>query len=166
MATITLKGNAIETAGTILASGQAPAFELVNAELADVTLTDFAGKTLILNIFPSIDTSVCAESTRKFNEMAQSTENTEVLCISMDLPFALSRFCGAEGLDKVQTLSAFRSSFGQDYALEITTGVLKGLLSRAIIVINGNGEVVYSEQVPEIAQEPNYDAALSAAANA
>lgn len=161
MAQITLAGDAIETSGT-LPSGTAPNFSLTAADLSEKTLSDYAGKTVIMNIFPSIDTDVCAESTRKFNATADKLANTEVLCISKDLPFALSRFCGAEGLENVSTLSAFRSSFGEDYGLEITTGPIRGLLSRAVIIVNGDGEIIYSEQVPEIAQEPNYDAALAA----
>lgn len=161
MAQITLGGDAIETCGQ-LPSGSAPDFTLVAADLSEKTLADYAGKTVILNIYPSIDTDVCAASTRAFNAHADSLDNVEILCISKDLPFAQSRFCGAEGLEKVSTLSAFRSSFGTDYGLEITTGPIKGLLSRAIIILNGTGEIIYSEQVPEIAQEPNYDAALAA----
>ncbi|MBN2646205.1 MAG: thiol peroxidase [Thiotrichales bacterium] len=161
MAHITLSGNAIETCGT-LPSGQAPDFSLVADDLSEKHLADYAGQKLILNIFPSIDTGVCAQSTRVFNGEASALGNTQVLCISKDLPFALNRFCAAEGLDKVITLSAFRSSFGQDYGLEITTGPIRGLLSRAIIVIGTQGEILYSEQVPEIAQEPNYQAALEA----
>ena len=162
MTTITLTGNPIETCGE-LPTGSAPNFELVNQDLETKTLADYAGKTLILNIFPSIDTGVCAQSTQTFNQRAGELENCEILCISKDLPFALSRFCGAEDINNLSTLSAFRSQFGQDYGLEITTGVLSGLLSRAVIVINGAGEITYSEQVPEIAQEPNYDAAIAAA---
>lgn len=162
MATITLEGNPIETCGTLPSSGKAPDFTLVAEDLSEKKLNDFAGKTVILNIFPSIDTGVCAQSTRTFNAEVEKKPDLEVLCVSKDLPFALSRFCGAEGLDKVTTLSAFRSSFGQKYGLEITTGPIQGLLSRAIVVINGEGEIIYSEQVPEIAQEPNYDAAIAA----
>lgn len=164
MAQITLQGNPIETIGSLPAVGSAaPAFTLTNADLADVSLGDFAGKTLVLNIFPSIDTPVCADSVRKFNQAAASKDNVEVLCISADLPFALSRFCGAEGLDNVVTLSSFRSAdFGKDYGAVITTGPLAGLMSRAIVVVDGSGKVSYTEQVPEIAQEPDYDAALNA----
>jgi thiol peroxidase len=126
-------------------------------------LQDFAGKTVILNIYPSVDTGVCAASTRKFNELASSNADVVVLCVSADLPFAHSRFCGAEGLDNVVSLSDFRNTnFGSDYGVSITTGVLAGLLSRAIVVIK-DGKVVYTEQVPEIAQEPDYAAALAAA---
>lgn len=164
MATITLHGNPIETVGTLPAVGSAaPAFTLTKTDLSDVTLADFAGKTVILNIYPSVDTGVCATSTRKFNELAAQNPNIAVLCVSADLPFAHSRFCGAEGLENVISLSTFRSpNFGSDYGVTISSGVLAGLLSRAIVVIK-DGKVVYTEQVPEIAQEPNYAAALAAA---
>ena len=163
MATITLHGNEIHTTGELPKKGtKAPAFKLTNSELGDTSLAEFAGKKLILNIFPSIDTGVCAESTRRFNATVSSGGAT-VLCISADLPFALSRFCGADGLDKVITLSSFRNpDFGTSYGLTITDGPLQGLLSRAVVVIDAAGKVAYTEQVPEIAQEPNYDAALAA----
>ena len=162
MATITLKGNAVETCGNLPAVGtQAPAFELVKTGLADITLESYSGKRLILNIFPSVDTSTCATSVRTFNEKASSASNTTVICIAADLPFAMARFCGAEGIENVDSASTFRSSFGKDYGVEITTGVLKGLLSRAVIVLDENGKVLYTEQVGEIANEPNYDAALA-----
>lgn len=162
MATITLQGNPLETCGELPAVGSAaPAFTLTKTDLSDVTLQDFAGKTVILNIYPSVDTGVCAASTRKFNEIASSNANVVVLCVSADLPFAHSRFCGAEGLENVVSLSDFRNKdFGSAYGVTITTGVLAGLMSRAIVVIK-DGNVVYTEQVPEIAQEPNYDAALA-----
>lgn len=165
MAQITLKGNPIETTGDLPAVGtQAPGFSLVGADLAEVSLADQSGKTVILNIFPSIDTGVCATSVRRFNAEAGSLDNTVVLCVSADLPFAHGRFCGAEGLEDVIPLSTFRSpEFGQAYGLTITTGPLAGLLSRAVVVIDGQGQVTYIEQVPEIAQEPDYDAALAAA---
>jgi thiol peroxidase len=164
MATITLHGNPLQTCGELPAAGStAPAFTLTKTDLSDVTLQDFAGKTVILNIYPSVDTGVCAASTRKFNELASSNADVVVLCVSADLPFAHSRFCGAEGLDNVVSLSDFRNTnFGSDYGVSITTGVLAGLLSRAIVVIK-DGKVVYTEQVPEIAQEPDYAAALAAA---
>lgn len=163
MATITLHGNEIHTLGTLPAPGKAaPAFTLTNSDLGETRLSDFAGKKAVLNIFPSIDTGVCAESTRRFNAAASKLKNTVVLCISADLPFALSRFCGAEGLDNVKTLSSFRNpEFATSYGLGISDGPLKGLLSRAVIVLDESGKVVYNEQVPEIAQEPNYDAALA-----
>ncbi|MBO0613090.1 MAG: thiol peroxidase [Pseudomonadota bacterium] len=164
MATITLQGNPLETCGELPAVGSAaPAFTLTKTDLSDVTLQDFAGKTVILNIYPSVDTGVCAASTRKFNEIASSNANVVVLCVSADLPFAHSRFCGAEGLENVVSLSDFRNKdFGSAYGVTITTGVLAGLMSRAIVVIK-DGKVAYTEQVPEIAQEPNYDAALASA---
>lgn len=163
MATITLKGNPIETSGDLPAAGsKAPDFALVSDDLGEATLSTFAGKTVVLNIFPSIDTPVCANSVRRFNKEASSRENTVVLCISADLPFAFKRFCGAEGLENVITLSTFRSpEFGTDYGVVITTGVLKGLMSRAVIVIDADSTVKYTEQVPEIAQEPDYDKALA-----
>jgi len=160
MATITLKGNPIETSGSLPAVGQsAPDFKLLKQDLTRVSLKDFPGKK-VLNIFPSIDTPVCAASVRKFNELA-SKKGVTVLCIAEDLPFALKRFCGAENLDKVTPLSAFRSTFSKDYGLEIMSGPLSGLSSRSIIVLDENNKVLYNEQVPEIAQEPNYDAALA-----
>ena len=164
MATITLKGNPINTLGTLPATDQpAPAFEGVLTDLSSLTLADLKGKTILLNIFPSIDTGICAASTQRFDEAANNLENTIVLCVSMDLPFALNRFCGAEGLEVVKPVSVFRSSFGSDYGVTITDGPLAGLLSRAVVVINAAGNVVYTEQVPEIAQEPDYDSALAAA---
>lgn len=160
MATITLKGNSIETVGDLPKVGsKVPDFSLQKQDLSRVSLKDFPGKK-VLNIFPSIDTPVCATSTRKFNEQAGKRGIT-VLCISEDLPFALKRFCGAENLDKVTALSGFRSSFAKDYGLEIKTGPLAGLMSRSVLVLDENNTVIYAEQVPEIAQEPNYDAALS-----
>lgn len=160
MTTITLKGNPIETVGTLPNVGdKAPDFALVKQDLSRVSLKDFPGKK-VLNIFPSIDTAVCATSVRKFNELV-SKKGIQVLCVSEDLPFALKRFCGAENLDKVVALSAFRSSFGKDYGVEMKTGPLAGLASRSVVVLDENDKVVYTEQVPEIGQEPNYDAALA-----
>jgi len=166
MATITLNGDALQTAGDLPAVGtQAPGFTLVKTDLSEVSLSDLSGKRIILNIFPSLDTDVCAASVRRFNESASSLENSVVLCISADLPFAQGRFCGAEGLDDVVPASTFRSpAFGNDYGVTITSGPLTGLLSRAVVVIDGDGQVVYTEQVPEIVQEPNYEAALKALA--
>lgn len=133
-------------------------FELLKTDLSTVKLSDFAGKKIILNIFPSIDTGTCATSVRKFNTKANELENTVVLCVSRDLPFAQKRFCGAEGLENVHPLSDFRTGkFGDDYGLTITTGPLAGLHSRVVIVINENGEIIYTEQVSEIADEPNYN---------
>lgn len=163
MATVTLKGNPIETRGTLPSVGSsAPDFTLVKHDLSETRLTDYNGKKLILNIFPSIDTGTCAMSVRKFNQKAASLDNSKVLCVSKDLPFALGRFCGAEGIDNVATASAFRSSFGEDYGVTFTSGPLSGLLSRAIVIIDESGNVIYTEQVGETADESNYDAALAA----
>lgn len=163
MAQITFKGTPIRTIGELPAKGSAtPDFALVKQDLSEAVLSDYKGKRLVLNIFPSIDTGICAISVRKFNEKAAALKNTAVLCVSMDLPFAQSRFCGAEGIKNVVTASAFRSAFGDHYGVTIAEGPLTGLLSRAIVVINESGKVLYTEQVPEIAQEPNYDAALAA----
>jgi len=164
MAKITLKGNAIETIGELPAKGSAaPNFTLVKTDLSEVSLADYKGKKIVLNIFPSIDTPVCAASVRRFNKMAGETDNTVVLCISADLPFAHTRFCETDGLKNVDSLSVFRSpAFGKDYGVTITTGPIAGLLSRAIVIVGADGKVVHTEQVPEIAQEPDYDAALAA----
>ncbi len=163
MATITLKGNEIETVGELPQVGsKVPAFTLTKTDLADSTQNDYAGKALVFNIFPSIDTPVCATSARRFNSEASSLDNTVILCVSADLPFAHGRFCEAEGLSNVVPLSTFRSpSFGKDFGAEITTGPLAGLLSRAIVVTDAEGVVRYVEQVPEIAQDPDFDAALA-----
>jgi thiol peroxidase len=164
MATITLGGNPINTSGELPKIGsKAPDFNLVKIDLSTTTLADFAGSKLVLNIFPSIDTGTCATSVRTFNAKASALENTKVLCISRDLPFAQKRFCGAEGLENVINLSDFRTgSFGKDYGLEIVDGPLAGLSSRVVIVLDENGNVQYAEQVSEIANEPNYEAALAA----
>ena len=163
MATITFKGETIHTAGPLPAVGaKVPAFTLTDRDLTDRTLADFQGRKIVMNIFPSIDTSVCAMSVRRFNAEAAARPGTVILCISADLPFAASRFCGAEGLDKVVTLSDFRhKEFGADYGVRITDSPLAGLLARAVLVIDEQGKVVYTEQVPEIGQEPDYDAALA-----
>ncbi|WP_330441625.1 thiol peroxidase [Flavobacterium sp. C4GT6] len=164
MANITLGGNPIKTSGELPQNGTAaPEFTLVKADLSPVSLADFKGSKLVLNIFPSIDTGTCATSVRKFNEQAASLENTKVLCISRDLPFAQKRFCGAEGLDNVITLSDFKDgAFGNNYGLTIADGPLEGLHSRAVVVLDENGNVKYTEQVSEIADEPNYENALAA----
>jgi len=164
MATITLKGNEIQTVGSLPAIGSdAPNFTLVKTDLSETSLADYNGKTLVLNIFPSIDTAVCAASARKFNAEATTSDEVVVLCVSADLPFAHGRFCEAEGLDRVVPVSVFRSpEFGTAYGQTITTGPLAGLLARAVVVIDGNSKVKYVEQVPEIAQEPDYEAALAA----
>ena len=164
MAQITLKGTPIETVGELPAVGTlAPEAELTQGDLNDTSLADFKGSRLVLNVFPSIDTGVCAASVREFNRQAASLNNTKVLCISADLPFAQARFCGAEGIDNLVMLSSFRHDvFGSAFGLTIKTGPLRGLLSRAVIVLDENGKIIYTEQVPEIAQEPNYQAAIAA----
>lgn len=164
MATITFKGSPVETAGNLPKVGQkAPEFSLTRASLEEARLADFAGKKKILNIVPSLDTGVCAASARRFESEAAALGDTVILTISRDLPFAQKRFCSAENIGKVVTLSELRSrDFGQTYGVAMTTGPLAGLLSRAIVVLDAQDKVVYTEQVPEIAQEPNYDAALAA----
>lgn len=164
MASITLGGNPINTSGELPKIGsKAPDFQLVKTDLSTTTLADFAGSKLVLNIFPSIDTGTCATSVRTFNADASKLENTKVLCISRDLPFAQKRFCGAEGLENVINLSDFKAgAFGNAYGLEIVDGVLSGLHSRVVIVLDENGVVKYTEQVSEIADEPNYKSALAA----
>lgn len=163
MANITLKGNAITTIGELPSIGStAPEFELVKNDLSRVKLSDYSGR-LVLNIFPSIDTGTCAMSVRKFNEVVANLENTTVLCISRDLPFAQARFCGAEGIDKVDMLSDFvDGSFGKAYGLAFATGPLVGLDSRSIVILDEDKKVLYTEQVAETTEEPNYDAALAA----
>ncbi|MBW7857772.1 MAG: thiol peroxidase [Leptonema sp. (in: Bacteria)] len=164
MATVKFKGNEIQTLGSLPAVGsQSPDFKVVGADLSEKSLSDFQGKTIILNIFPSIDTSVCATSVRAFNEAAASLPNIAVLCISMDLPFAMSRFCGAENIKNVITASDFRySNIAQNYGVRMQNGPLAGLLARSVVVIDGSGKVKYTELVADISQEPNYPAALSA----
>ncbi|MFV0461544.1 MAG: thiol peroxidase [Actinomycetales bacterium] len=163
MASITLRGNAISTVGDLPAVGsQAPEFSLVGTDLTDVTHGDFAGKSVLLNIFPSIDTGVCAMSVRTFNKAAGSLDDVAVVNVSADLPFAQARFCGAEGIENASTGSTFRSDFGQAYGVTISDGPMRGLLSRAVVVVDPSGTVTYTEQVPEIGQEPDYDAALAA----
>jgi thioredoxin-dependent peroxiredoxin len=163
MAQITLRGNAINTIGELPAVGSpAPGFNLTGGDLGVVSSEQFDGKPVVLNIFPSVDTPVCATSVRTFNERAAGG-GVSVVCVSKDLPFAFSRFCGDEGIENVKTASAFRDSFGEDYGVTITDGPMAGLLARAIVVIGAAGKVAYTELVPEIAKEPNYDAALAAA---
>ena len=164
MAKITLKGNPINTSGVLPAVGsQAPDFVLTKTDLSDISLEDLQGKRVILNIFPSIDTDVCAASVRHFNADANTLENTVVLCVSLDLPFAHKRFCGAEGLDNVESVSELRShDFGEQYGVRIIDGPLAGLLSRSVVVLDENGNVTYTQQVPEIVQEPDYEAVLNA----
>ena len=163
MADITLKGNPINTIGNLPEVGsKALEFSLKTVALATNSLSDFIGKNVILNIFPSVDTGTCATSVREFNKQAAQLENTVVLCISKDLPFAQARFCGAEGIENVVMLSDFANgSFGKDYGLEITNGPLANLHSRAVIVLDANGKVIHTEQVPDIVDEPNYEAALN-----
>lgn len=163
MAQVTLKGNPVQIDGALPAAGsQAPGFTLVDKGLADVSLKDFAGKRKILNIFPSIDTPTCASSVRAFNAKAGSLENTVVLCVSADLPFAQARFCGAEGLDNVKTLSTLRGrDFHDVYGVAIADGPLAGLTARAVVVLDENDTVLHTELVAEIADEPNYEAALA-----
>ena len=162
MTQITLKGNAIDTIGTLPEVGDiAKEFSLVKGDLSSATLSDFKGKKLILNIFPSIDTGTCAMSVRNFNKEAANLDNTIVLCISRDLPFAQKRFCGAEGIDNLVMLSDFNTgAFGKDYGLQIKNGPLTGLNSRCIVILDENGKVTYTEQVAETTEEPNYSAAL------
>ncbi|MAZ28608.1 MAG: lipid hydroperoxide peroxidase [Cytophagaceae bacterium] len=164
MAEITLGGNPTTTVGELPKVGSmAPDFKLAKNDLTNVTLEDYKGKYVVMNIFPSVDTGVCAASIRKFNEEASTLENTVVLCISKDLPFAQARFCAAEGLENVVNLSDFRTGkFGEDYGLSIGEGAFAGLHSRVVIVLDEEGKVLYEEQVPEIGQEPDYEAALKA----
>ncbi|MEK2689685.1 thiol peroxidase [Bdellovibrio sp. GT3] len=162
MATVTLKGNPVNTSGNIPAKGAAVKdFNLVRSDLSEVSLKDYAGKKKVLNIFPSVDTGTCAASVRHFNKDAANLTNTVVLNISMDLPFAQARFCGAEGIKNCESLSAFRSHFGPEWGLDITDSPLKGLLSRVVITLSEDNKVLHAEQVSEIANEPNYEAALA-----
>jgi len=168
MATVTLKGNEIHTLGNLPTNGStAPDFQLTKNDLSGASLSDYSGKKVVLNIFPSIDTGTCAQSVRQFNEEAAELDNTTILCISKDLPFAQARFCGAEGIDNVEMLSDFRDgNFGKAYNLAFSDGPLMPLHSRAVIVLNESGKVIYSQQVPETVDEPNYKAALEALADA
>ena len=163
MASVTLQGNTFNTVGDLPQVGaQAPNFTLVETDLSETTLADYAGSKLILNIFPSVDTGVCATSIRSFNQKASDLDNTKVLCVSADLPFAAARFCGAEGIENVATGSSFRGSFGVDYGVSFSDGPLAGLLSRSVVVIDEQGKVVHAEQVAETTDEPNYGAAIAA----
>lgn len=162
MAQITLRGNPINTVGDLPAVGaQAPAFALTGTDLGEIANGQFDGKAVVLNIFPSVDTPVCATSVRSFNERAAAT-GVSVVCVSKDLPFALKRFCGAEGIENVVSASAFRSSFGEDYGITIADGPMAGLLGRAVVVVGPDGKVAYTELVPEIGSEPDYEAAIAA----
>jgi len=164
MAKITFKGSPVATSGDLPKVGtSAPDFSLTKVDLSPIAKNDLLGKNVVLNIFPSIDTGVCATSVRKFNQEASKLPNTVVLCVSKDLPFAMKRFCGAEGIDKVQTASSFKGKdFGKDYGVTMTDGPLAGLFARAIVVFDKSGKVAYTELVPEIAQEPNYAQAIAA----
>ena len=164
MATVTLQGNPVSVAGELPAVGsQAPSFSVTGADLSPVTLASFAGKKLILNIYPSVDTGTCAASTRQFNSKMNERDDVVVLCVSQDLPFAFSRFCGAEGLEQVQTASTFRSpEFLADYGVKISDGGLAGLGARAVVVLDAQGVVTHTQLVGEIADEPDYAAALAA----
>ena len=163
MANVTLSGTSVETIGNIPTIGsKAPDFKLTGTDLADKSYSDFDGYRLVLNIFPSVDTGTCAQSIRTFNEKASQLENTQVLCISKDLPFAMARFCGAEGINNIESLSDYKTGkFGKGYGLTFTTGVFDTLLSRCIVVIDTDGTVLHTEQVSEIADEPNYENALA-----
>ncbi|MGE5349224.1 MAG: thiol peroxidase [Actinomycetota bacterium] len=164
MAKITLKGNPVNTSGTLPAKGtKAPGFTLVKSDLSLLSLREAEGKKVILNIFPSLDTGICATSVRKFNQLAAGRDNTVVLAVSKDLPFAHGRFCSTEGINNVVTLSGFRDSeFGKAYGVDIVDGPMAGLYARSVVVVDEKGNVVYTELVPEIAQEPDYDSALAA----
>jgi thiol peroxidase len=165
MASITFKNTPVSTVGELPAKGSTlPAFELVGQDLGAVSSADLAGTRVVLNIFPSVDTGTCAMSVRTFNEVAAGLENTVVVCVSKDLPFAQARFCGAEGIENVVTGSAFRSSFGEDFGVTMADGPLAGLLSRAVVVTDAEGTVLYTEQVGEVSEEPDYDAARAALA--
>lgn len=162
MTTIQFKGNPIHTVGALPELGsQAADFALVTTDLSEKKLSSFKGKNIILNIFPSVNTGVCAASVRQFNKDAADLPNAVVLCISKDLPFAQSQFCGAEGIENVVMLSDFRTDFGHQYGVQMADGPLQGLLSRAVVVINPEGKIIYEEQVPEISEEPNYKKALA-----
>lgn len=162
MATTSFKNTPAHTVSELPVVGEtAPAFELVGTDLQPFSLADYAGKTVVLNIFPSVDTGVCAASVRQFNERAASLDNTVVICVSQDLPFAHARFCGAEGIENVVMGSAFRSSFGDDYGVRLAESPMAGLLARTVIVIGSDGKVASTQLVPEITEEPNYDDALS-----
>jgi thioredoxin-dependent peroxiredoxin len=163
MSKVTLKGNPFNTNGNLPAAGsKAPGFNLVKTDLSEVSSASLAGKRVVLNIFPSVDTPTCAQSVRTFNAQASNLDNTVVVCASQDLPFALARFCGAEGLSNVIPASAFRSTFGADYGVKMVDGPLAGLTARAVVVLGTDGKVLHTELVSEIANEPNYEKALAA----
>jgi thiol peroxidase len=163
MAQVTLRGNPFNTSGELPAVGSpAPGFALVGSDLSEITADSLSGKKVVLNIFPSIDTPTCATSVRTFNERAAGRDDTVVLCVSEDLPFAAGRFCGAEGIENVKTGSAFRGSFAEDYGVRLEDGPLAGLTARSVVVLDADGTVVHTQLVGEIADEPDYDAALAA----
>lgn len=160
--TVTLRGNPVYVSGKLPANGsQVPKFTLTTGDLQEIGNAEMEGKRVILNISPSIDTKTCATSTRTFNQIASRLDNTDVYYVSADLPFAQSRFCGTEGLTNIKTASSFRSDFGKAFGVTITSGVMKGLLARAVVVLNAKGKVLYTELVSEISNEPNYDAAIN-----
>ena len=162
MANTAFRGTPVNTIGELPEVGTAaPAVELVGSDLSAITNDDFAGRRVVLNIFPSIDTGVCAASVRRFNQLAANLDNTTVVCASADLPFALGRFCAAEGIENVVVGSSFRSNFGDDYGVTMTDGPLQGLLARSVVVLDTEGKVIYTQLVPEIGTEPDYDAALT-----
>jgi thiol peroxidase len=163
MATTSLGGNPAHTVGELPQPGSsAPSYTLTGTDLADVTSDSFAGRRVVLNIFPSVDTGTCAASVRRFNELAAALDNTTVVCASADLPYALRRFCGAEGIDQVVAASSFRSSFGTDYGVTLVDTKMRGLLARSVVVVDTEGTVLHTELVPNIGQEPDYDAAVAA----
>ncbi|RNE49253.1 thiol peroxidase [Corynebacterium alimapuense] len=163
MANVTFKQNQTTTVGDLPQVGESlPSFSLVGTDLSEITLADFAGKRVVLNIFPSLDTGVCAQSVREFNSRSASLDNTVVLCVSHDLPFAHGRFCAAEGIENVVSGSAFRSSFGEDFGLTLEGSPLQGLLARSVIIADENGQVTYTELVDEITDSPDVDAAVAA----
>ena len=163
MAETSLGGTPVHTSGELPTVGSpAPRFTLTKSDMTTLASDDLAGQKVVLNIFPSVDTGVCAASVRRFNELAATLEDTTVLCVSADLPFALRRFCGAEGIDNVVVASSFRTGFGDDYGVRMVDGAMRGLLARAVVVLDTDGTVLHSQLVPEIAQEPDYDAAIAA----
>ena len=162
MATTALRGNPVQTVGDLPQVGSTPSFSLTKTDLSEVTAADLAGKNVLLNIFPSLDTAVCATSVRTFNQKAAELDDTVVLCVSADLPFAQKRFCGAEGIENVEVASTFRSDFGTSFGVQLAEGPMAGLMARSVVVLDKTGKVTYTELVPEIAQEPNYDAAIAA----
>ncbi len=163
MATTSLRGNPVHTVGELPSVGdKAPAYTLTGGDLTDVASDGFSGSRVVLNIFPSLDTPTCAASVRRFNELATSFDNTVVVCASADLPFAMRRFCGVEGIENVVTGSSFRSSFGTDLGVTMADGPMRGLLARSVVVVDTDGSVLHTELVPDIGSEPDYDAAAAA----